>query len=159
MNTHKTYRPSLTERTKWTLTVESIAGVIMCLFLFTGLDKLYNYKQFRDALSKSPVLTNVAGIVAWSLPVAEIFIATALFIPAMRKTGLKATILLLAVFTVYLSYMMAFAPKLPCMCAGLLESLSWKSHIIFNAVMIVLAIIGIVASGKSSSAGSRAPPT
>ena len=159
MNIHKTYRPSLTERTKWTLTIEAIAAGLMFLFLFTSIDKLYNYRQFRDALSKSQVLANVAGLVSWSVPVAEILIATALFIPSMRKTGLKATILLLAVFNIYLSYMMAFAPKLPCMCAGLLESLSWKSHIIFNAVMIVLAIIGIVAIGKSSSAGSRAPPT
>jgi uncharacterized membrane protein len=159
MSIHKTYRRPQTESTKWTLTVEAIAAGLIILFLFTGIDKLYNYRQFRDALNKSPVLANVAGLVAWSLPVAEILVAAALLIPSMKKTGLKATILLLAVFTIYLSYMMAFAPKLPCMCAGLLESLSWKSHIIFNAVMIVLAIIGIVASGKSSSAGSRAPPT
>jgi len=158
MTFHKTYRPHISEGSRWYIVAEVAAGLLICLFLFTGLDKLYNYHQFKDALGKSPLLVDIANVLAWSLPVTEIMIAVALFIPVTRKVGFKATIIIMLVFIVYLSYMMAFAPKLPCMCAGLLESLSWKSHIVFNFMMIVLAILGIVASGKRSSAGSRAPP-
>lgn len=159
MSSPTTYRPYAHEQKRWSTTTEIAAGLLICLFLFTGVDKLHNYSKFKDALSKSPLLMEMAGIIAWSLPTVEILIALLLFIPVTRKIGFKGSIVIMLVFIMYLSYMMAFAPKLPCMCAGLLESLSWKSHIIFNTLMVVLAILGVVASGKCSSVGGRAPPS
>nr|WP_283093139.1 MauE/DoxX family redox-associated membrane protein [Chitinophaga hostae] len=137
---------------------QAASGLLICLFLYTGLDKMYNHSRFMDALEKSYLLADVAGVVTWSLPVIEILIAVALFVPSLRMRGFKYAIVLLSVFTFYLCYMMVVSPKLPCMCAGVLEGLSWKSHIAFNIVMIVLAILGMMATGKCLDDGSRAPP-
>ena len=142
----------------WGYIAQATSGLLICLFLYTGLDKMYNHSRFMDALEKSYLLASVAGVVTWSLPVIEILIAVALFVPVLRKRGFKCAIVLLSVFTFYLCYMMVFSPKLPCMCVGVLERLSWKSHIAFNIVMIVLAILGMMATGKSFDDGSRAPP-
>ncbi|SHL11090.1 hypothetical protein SAMN05444266_10277 [Chitinophaga jiangningensis] len=158
MNLNKTYDTEVTFNRRWKLLADSTAGLLICLFLYTGIDKLYHQSQFKDALQKSPVLSGYATLLAWSLPTSELFIALLLFMPQTRKYGFKASVVLLSAFTLYLSYMMVFAPKLPCMCAGLLESLSWRMHLALNVVLIVISILGLIACGKRSNDGTRAPP-
>lgn len=158
MISEKTYCPLITSNRFWKILSDGAAGLLICLFLYTGIDKFYHQASFKDALQKSPVLSSDAGLLAWSLPTAEMMIALALFMPQTKKVGFKASLILLSAFTLYLCYMMVFAPKLPCMCAGLLETLSWNMHLILNVVLIVIAILGLVASGKHFSDGSRAPP-
>ncbi|WP_438940041.1 MauE/DoxX family redox-associated membrane protein [Chitinophaga hostae] len=158
MNFNKTYDTVFAINRKWKLLADCAAGVLICLFLYTGIDKLYHQSQFKDALQKSPVLSGYATLLAWSLPTSELFIALLLFMPQTRRYGFKASVLLLSAFTLYLGYMMVFAPKLPCMCAGLLESLSWRMHLVLNVVLIVIAILGLVMGGKRYNDGTRAPP-
>jgi hypothetical protein len=39
---------------------------------------------------------------------------------------------------------------LPCSCGGIISSLSWRQHIIFNGVFILLAITGIIFSKQTA---------
>src|SRR3546814_5749620 len=48
------------------------------------------------------------------------------------------------VFTAYLLNMVFTVDSLPCSCGGVISSMSFDQHIVFNAGFIVLAVIGLV---------------
>jgi len=39
--------------------------------------------------------------------------------------------------------MLAFAPKLPCSCGGVIQKMTWGQHVIFNLFFTLLALVGI----------------
>jgi hypothetical protein len=34
------------------------------------------------------------------------------------------------------------SPYLPCSCGGILETMNWKEHLVFNLVFVCLAALG-----------------
>jgi len=124
--------------------VHSIAFLLILLFVYAAISKLVDYHVFRMQLHRSPLLAFAAPFVAWFIPVLELFISTLLVFEPTRLKGLYASILLLSLFTFYLIAMLCFSPYIPCSCGGILQGLSWKTHILFNLVFIALCIIAIV---------------
>lgn len=123
---------------------EIISFLFIILFLYTGISKLMDYTLFKEQISTSPILQPVAASLAWLLPLTELAVCLALFIPKYRLQGLYSSLVLMVLFTVYILFILSFNNKLPCSCGGVIELLSWKAHILFNVVFIALAIIGIL---------------
>jgi hypothetical protein len=120
-----------------------ISLLLIFLFAYTGSSKLLDSKGFAAVLSTIPLIGRGAGIVAILLPLAELLIVLLLLFEKTRLTGLYASLALLLLFTVYLVYMVLAVPHLPCSCGGVISSMSWKQHVVFNVVFIVLTVIGI----------------
>jgi uncharacterized membrane protein YphA (DoxX/SURF4 family) len=129
---------------KRTTIIETIIFVYMILFLYTGISKLMEYDVFKEQLSKSPILTPVAPLVAIGLPWIEFLVVPMLLIPRWRLKGLYASLALMTAFTIYIIALLSFSDELPCSCGGVLAELSWPQHIVFNAAFIGLAWWGIV---------------
>lgn len=140
------------------IVADIISAAIMLLLLYTALSKLWDYQLFRSALAASPLLKPVSGVIAWLLPVTELLVAVLLFIPAFRLKGLRAALILITVFTLYLIYMVSFTPDLPCNCGGVLKWLTWKAHIFFNLFFILLSVMGIFLHKKRKNRKSSPPP-
>ena len=146
------------ERKQTLIMADIISSILLILFLYTAFSKLWDYTNFRFTLSRSPLLSPVAGLLAWLIPVAELIVVILLFIPAFRKIGLYASFILIVLFTGYLSYMIVFTPDLPCSCGGVLAALSWKQHIFFNLLFILLSLTGIYLSNRNMNRRSSPPP-
>lgn len=129
---------------KRTVAIDIISAILLLLLLYTAISKFIEYSRFKEVLLISPLLKPFAGFIAWSLPLLELMIAVSLFIPALRIKGLYASLLLLIILTVYLTYMILFTPSLPCSCGGVLKDLTWPQHILFNLFFVVLSVIGII---------------
>jgi len=140
------------------LIADIISGVLLLLFLYTSLSKLADYETFKDVLSASPLLKPITGMVAWLLPLTELVIVVLLFIPALRLKGLYVSFILISLFTLYLIYMIAYAPHLPCNCGGVLKLLTWPQHIFFNLFFIFLSLTGILLYKRNKNTGSNYPP-
>lgn len=125
------------------VSIEIISTLLAILFIYAAVSKLTAYDTFRVSLGQSPFITSFAGIIAWALPVIEISISFALAFPGVRFYGLYASLFLLSTFTAYLVAMLNFSYYIPCSCGGILASLSWKQHIVFNSVFILLCVTGI----------------
>jgi hypothetical protein len=128
-----------------------ISILLIFLFAYTGSSKLLDSKGFAAVLSKIPLIGRGAGIVAILLPLAELLIVLLLLFERTRLVGLYASLVLLSIFTVYLVYMVLAVPKLPCSCGGVISTMSWKQHIVFNAVFIGLTVIGVRNMKRCSS--------
>jgi uncharacterized membrane protein YphA (DoxX/SURF4 family) len=129
--------------------IEIIAWLFVILFLYTGISKLMEYAVFKEQLSTSPIIGQIASIVAWGLPLIEFIVSLLLFFPRYRLKGLYAALVLMVLFTCYVIAILTFSDKLPCSCGGVLEQLSWQGHLIFNSAFIALAIIAIILNRRT----------
>lgn len=130
------------------IVIEFITFLLVLLFMYTAISKLIDYRIFRTQLSKSPFLTDFAGILYWILPVAEILIAVALTIKKTRLFGLYCSLFLMTSFTVYIYAMLNFSYDLPCSCGGVISKMDWNTHLWFNITYTLLALSGILFSIK-----------
>lgn len=147
------------KRINWRLlAADFISGLLLLVFLYTAWSKLREYEQFRYTLSQSYLLKPVAGIIAWLLPVVELALVVLLFVPAWRRLGLKLSIILLSALTLYLTFMIIYAPELPCSCGGVLAELTWKEHLFLNGGLVLLSIIGAVLYKKEKGKLNKSPP-
>lgn len=133
------------------ITTEFISSLLILLFAYTGISKLYDYQQFSNVLSKSPLLSRGAGLLAWLIPLTELCIVLLLLFTHTRKTALYLSLALLSLFTGYLIYMVTTSSKLPCSCGGVVSSLGWKEHILFNCFFLSLTGFAI----RHSLTGNR----
>jgi putative oxidoreductase len=120
--------------------IESVSALFILLFAYTGITKLAVIKDLLKVLKKYPLIGQFYELVAWGLPITELAVVLLLIIPRTRIAGLIASIGLMSVFTIYLSYMLIYAPKLPCTCGGMLQQLTWPQHLVFNIVFILLGV-------------------
>ena len=130
--------------------IEIIAAFFIILFIYTAINKLSAISQFQNVLTKSPVIGKMAYPIGWIIPVSELAIVALLFFPVTRSAGIYCSLLLMSAFTIYLVYMLAFSPWLPCSCGGVLSKMSWKQHILFNISFIVLALCAILIRRKNT---------
>jgi hypothetical protein len=126
------------------LIIEIFCSLLIILFIYSSLSKLSAYNRFSVQLSKSPFITSVYKLVAWSIPAVEIVIAFLLAVKRTRLTGLYASFFLMSLFTAYLVIMLNFSYYIPCSCGGVLEYLSWEQHIVFNSFFIAIAAVGVL---------------
>lgn len=120
-----------------------IAVMFIFLFVYTAVSKLLDFHLFVITIRRSPLIGNNAFIVAWVLPAAELIVAVLLIIAKTRRVGLYASLTLMVIFTSYILFMLLFLPQLPCSCGGVLQSMGWKEHLVFNLVFIGLAWLGL----------------
>jgi len=119
------------------------AYLFISLFMYTAAAKVFSIKKFASTLAKSPLIGDWNDYIAWAVPITEIVISILLIIALTRKLGLYASLALMIIFTLYLSYMVLSGSKLPCHCGGVISKMSWQEHIWFNLAFIALAIIGL----------------
>ena len=143
---------------KLILLADMISGLLLLLFLYTSISKLTDNVIFKNVLTASPLLKSYAGTIAWLVPCTEIAIAILLFIPRFRIKGLITSVILITLFTIYLLYMIAFTPNLPCSCGGVVQFLTWPQHIVFNLFFIFLSVAGIILYHRAKSLESSSPP-
>ncbi|GAA4339847.1 MauE/DoxX family redox-associated membrane protein [Flaviaesturariibacter amylovorans] len=131
----------MTSSTKNTVS-EICTALMLLLLVYTGTVKLFDFPAFQMVLSTSPLIGQHAITVARLLPLLELLIAVILFIPRTRLSGLAASTILMAVFTVYVAYMLLFEPKLPCSCGGVIAAMGWPEHLLFNLFFTGIGLLG-----------------
>ena len=66
---------------KQPFSVDGITYFFILLFVYTGVEKFTEISAFKDQLVASPLLGSIVGFVTWALPVTEIVLVIALFVP------------------------------------------------------------------------------
>lgn len=125
-----------------------IVGIYIILWIYAASSKLLDYQITKLQMSRSPIITDYAFILAWLVPSIELFITILLFIPRTILIGLYGSLGLMCVFTVYIFFILNYSDFIPCSCGGIIQSLGWKGHLIFNIVFILIAILDIVLQTK-----------
>lgn len=133
---------------KRSLYIEIICSLLVILFIYTGVNKLIDYETFKVQLTRSPFVQPFADILAIALPVSELAISVLLIVQKKRLIGLYLSFLTMLLFTGYIAAMLYFSYYVPCSCGGVLASLTWQEHLIFNIAFTLLALSGILLQNK-----------
>lgn len=123
--------------------LDIIIFLFIVLFVYAATTKLLEYDLFKAQIGKSPLITKFAHILTWMVPTTEYITALALFIPQYRMIGLYASFSMMFAFTGYIAFILTFSPYVPCSCGGILSSMGWTEHLIFNTAFTLLSVIGI----------------
>jgi uncharacterized membrane protein YphA (DoxX/SURF4 family) len=118
------------------------------LFLYTGVAKLMEIPMFKEQLTSSPLMGPLSGIITWALPIGELLLGVALFIPATRLKALYATFCLMALFTIYVIAILFIDAHISCSCGGIIEELTPKQHVLFNSACVILTALAIAISRR-----------
>lgn len=135
--------------------IEIIAALLILLLVYASLSKLLAYSVFVAQLHTHPMLKQFAGFLAWAVPVVELGLAALLVIPKTSRAGFYGAAALLLTFTAYLVLMLLSEKNLPCSCGGIISSLSWGQHVVFNLFFTALAITGIILDKRKNRTALR----
>lgn len=130
------------------IVIEIIVAMLVILWIYTGLNKAFDYDDFKFQLGRSPFLQNISGFIAATLPAGEVLIAIILVFPRTRMFGLLLSFFLMLMFSGYIYAMLHFSYYIPCSCGGVLGALSWENHLIFNIFYTLLALTGLILQSK-----------
>lgn len=124
--------------------ISAIALVI--LWGYAVVAKIYEHEKFIAQIKLSPILLiqQMGQPLSWILPIIESALIILLFTDRHRKLGLLLSFLLLVSFEIYISALIFSGLQLPCSCGGIISKLSWKQHLIFNAVFMCIAIAPMI---------------
>ncbi|WPR77939.1 MauE/DoxX family redox-associated membrane protein [Algoriphagus sp. NG3] len=118
--------------------------LLILLWTYTGFDKIIHWESSRKAFHNQTFPPELAEVLAYAVPITELLIALLLLFSMTRWWGYLSSILLLTVFTTYVGLIWVGAfPRVPCNCAGILESMGWEAHFWMNLGLIGVAVWGL----------------
>ncbi|ABQ06059.1 MULTISPECIES: MauE/DoxX family redox-associated membrane protein [Flavobacterium] len=123
--------------------VEAICLLYILLFVYASVSKIIDFENFQVQLGQSPLLSAFAVPVSWGVIISELGIALMLVFPGSRKIGLYAGFCLMTMFSAYIFIILNYSSFVPCSCGGILEKMSWGTHLAFNIVFVLLAALAI----------------
>ena len=106
--------------------------LFILLFVFASISKLLEFNDFQTQLGQSPLLGAFAIPISYSVIALELITSVLLAFEKTRKWGLYLAYMLMVMFTTYIVIILNFTSFTPCSCGGVLESLGWTEHLIFN---------------------------
>lgn len=127
------------------------AVLLILLFGYTAVSKILEYNKFvfQMKLAQMPIIASLAPLLGIVLPILELVIVWMLYKDSFRIKGFYASFLLLFTFEIYISIMLLSGEKLPCTCGGIISQMGWKTHLLFNAIFMVISILPIICKPKS----------
>lgn len=119
--------------------IDLISLIFILLFVYAAISKLLDFDNFKIQLGQSPILSPFAGWVSFFIPLLELIIALLLMFKRSQFVGLLSSFILMFLFSVYIYIMLNYSTFVPCSCGGILEKMTWKQHLLFNIIFVVLA--------------------
>lgn len=123
--------------------LKGIQVLFIALFLYTSIDKVFNFTEFAYQIKQSPLLKSIAGWLIWFIPAIEFLTAALLLFPNSRLQGFYTSLALMIAFTGYLVLLNYVSDYIPCDCGGFLEKLPLEVHICLNVSFVILALVAI----------------
>ena len=118
--------------------------VLIFMWAYTGLEKLIRFENSRKAFLNQPMPQELEEILAYVIPGVELLLALLLLFSVTRWWGYLGSALLLTIFITYVGLIWVGAfPRVPCNCAGIIESLGWAEHFVLNLGLIGVAVWGM----------------
>ncbi|OYD41852.1 MauE/DoxX family redox-associated membrane protein [Sphingobacterium cellulitidis] len=116
------------------------------LLIYTGSDKLQHINKFIDVIQKIPRLNNFASMIGWGIPIIELLLGISLLFSKgnFLRGILMASVVLMCIFTIYLGLVLLFKMEENfCSCGGVISSLDWSEHLIFNIFCLIIGMVGL----------------
>jgi hypothetical protein len=127
---------------------EFVADFFAALLLISGFAKLSRFRDFRDLLVRHSLLpSRVAGSPAFVVPPLEIALGFLLVSGFWRFAALAGSAILMAIFTMFVGWILATGRSVSCFCFGEDEGRISGSTLARNLFLVALAGAGMALAG------------
>lgn len=140
----KKFEKNMAHWKKWT--VDAISLFFIILYTYAAVTKLIVFEIFQTQLEQFPFINDFSVSLAIILPTVQIITSFLYFKPNFRLQAFYSSLILLIIFNLYIIAVLLFAESIPCSCAGVVSTLSWNDHLIFNTGCSLLALLAIALS-------------
>lgn len=122
-----------------------IKFLLASLFIYAGVYKIVDISLFKSQLYQSPLIPAfLVPYIGVLFPLLEILLSIFLiFYKRVEYTLLWLSFSIMLFFTFYLLMLYNLYDKPPCSCGGILNDMTYSTHIIFNIIFSLLALISI----------------
>ena len=118
--------------------------LLILLFTYTAVSKLADLSEFEKQLRNQVIPIWSVGILLWLLPVTELVVAAMLMSGKYRVSGLSVSVVLMLVFSIYMGLATFHVfDRRPCSCGGVLRSMGFTTHFIFNLTFLFFSIASL----------------
>lgn len=142
--------------------IDIITFMLIILFLYTAINKIIDFKIFKDDLAKAKYLNGFSIYIAYSIPSVELIITLLLLSGYLsdlafftrigfsfrycRYLGVLFSLILMSLFTLYVIGVLLLLKghSRPCTCGGIMRSLSWRQHLIVNVFFVIMSGLGLL---------------
>jgi len=125
--------------------IETICALIIGLFVYAGISKFLDFKNFIDQMNNQPLPNSWTPFLVWAIPLLEVAISIALLFEYTRLLALYGSLIVMIIFTLYTGIVLLhFFPYIPCSCGGVIRKLTWPQHLVLNVFYTALSSLGIV---------------
>ena len=126
---------------------EVAAFILLTVFAYSAGIKFFDMQDFQVKLLRVEYLP-VSLIIPLSIAVPVLEMASVILYLDDRSRKLSAMLMypLMIMFTAHLLILHELSPGTPCSCGGIFESLSFRSHLIVNLILLFLS--SILLAGK-----------
>ena len=125
--------------------IYTIIALFVALWIYAAVPKLRNMKYFKDVLNSQAIPKWSVPWLTWMLPLVELGTVVLLIIPETRLIGMYISLLMMSVFTVYVSGIIYQVYDIyPCPCGGIFSRIGWKKHFKVNLLLTLIAVLGVV---------------
>lgn len=125
--------------------VAVITALLVLLYTYTVMSKLSDISEFRAQMFNQAFSHQLAIMLLYLVPSAEILAITLLLSSRYRIAGFILSVILMACFTGYVALvLLGFYERVPCSCGGVLKSIGWGWHLVLNTVFWLLSLAGLL---------------
>ena len=129
--------------------IDIISFLLMLLFIYTAMSKLFDFNQFKGQMYNQTLPHSIATFLIWTLPEIEIITSLLLLFEATKVYGYYLSLALMLIFTGYIILVLInYFGRVPCSCGGVIKSLGWKMHLLFNVFFLLLSLVGIFITNR-----------
>lgn len=127
----------------------SVAYLLAFLWLYAAISKLIDWDHFKWEMHNQVLPGFLKDWLIVLLPMTELAVTMMLFIDRTASAAIWLSFFMLTFFTVYITLVIGNAfSYVPCSCGGILSSLTWTEHLLFNLVFIALTLTIIIIDRK-----------
>lgn len=120
--------------------VETIYYLLILFIAYTTMNKLMGFQSFKINLLKTGLFSNIViPYFAVSVILFELVVLALLIF--YKKTGILALLIMLFLFTLYISFLNFLGRYEVCGCGGILNGLKFQYHLIINLILLGLTFL------------------
>lgn len=125
--------------------VQLISCLLILLWVYAAMSKLNDFERSKWEMLNQPLVPWLEEILVWAVPLIELATAALLLFEQTRQKGILLSAFLLLTFTVYITLIkLNYFGFIPCSCGGILRSLNWTQHLLFNCFYLILTLIAFI---------------
>ena len=120
---------------------------LMLIFSYSGFFKVQNFTEFKTGLLKTGIFSQ-AWLHTSALTIVGAEVLICILLLKWPKTGVWGCFMASIGFTAYISYLYQNNVYSECGCGGILNTLSYPNHMVFNISMIVASALYLLVNKK-----------